>query len=262
MDSSIAGRILLVTGSTQGVGRAIALEAARQGAEGVLITGLPAEAEAAAAVVGEVAALGARAAVRLADLADPATPAALIAACLQSFGRIDALANVAAITDRASFIDGSAEMWERQFAVNARAPFFLMQGAIADMRRRGAPGAIVNILSVNAHCGAPELAIYSATKGALATLTKNAAHAHRFDRIRVNGVNLGWADTPGERRMQGVTLGKGEGWLAEAEAQQPFGRLVKPEDVARLALFLLSGAGGPMTGALIDQDQWVTGAKG
>jgi len=259
MDITIAGAILLVTGSTQGVGRAVALEAARQGAAGVLVTGR--EAGAAARVVDEIEALGAAAALHLADLADPATPAALVAACLARFGRIDALANVAALTDRASFVDGTPAMWERLFAVNARAPYFLMQGAIADMRRRGAPGAIVNILSINAHCGAPELAIYSATKGALATLTKNAANAHRFDRIRVNGVCLGWADTPGERLMQGVTLGKGEGWLAEAEAAQPFGRLIKPDDVARLALFLLSGAGGPMTGALIDQEQWVTGSR-
>jgi NAD(P)-dependent dehydrogenase (short-subunit alcohol dehydrogenase family) len=257
---SLSGKIFLVTGSTQGVGRAVALEAARLGAAGVLITGR--EAETAASVAAEVEALGATAAVEIADLAEPAAPAALVAACIAQFGRVDALVNVAAITDRASFIDGTLEMWERQFAVNARAPFFLMQGAIADMRRRGAPGGIVNILSINAHCGAPELAIYSATKGALATLTKNAANAHRFDRIRVNGINLGWADTPGERQMQGVTLGKGDGWLAKAEAEQPFGRLIKPDDVARLTLFLLSDAGGPITGALVDQEQWVVGSRG
>jgi NAD(P)-dependent dehydrogenase (short-subunit alcohol dehydrogenase family) len=212
--------------------------------------------------VREVEALGAPAIAEIADLADPASPARLISACIARFGRIDALANVAAITDRATFLDGDLAMWERQFAVNARAPFFLMQGAIADMLRRRAPGAIVNILSVNAHCGAPELAIYSGSKGALATLTKNAANAHRFDRIRVNGINLGWADTPGERKMQGVTLGKGEDWLAGAEASQPFGKLIQPEEVARLALFLLSDAGGPMTGALVDQEQWVTGSRG
>jgi NAD(P)-dependent dehydrogenase (short-subunit alcohol dehydrogenase family) len=257
---SLSGKIFLVTGSTQGVGRAVALEAARMGAGGVLVTGR--EAGNAATVVAEVEALGAAAAAHVADLADPDAPAAIVAACIARFGRVDALVNVAALTDRASFVDGTMDMWERQFAINARAPFFLMQGAIADMRRRGAPGAIVNILSINAHCGAPELAIYSATKGALATLTKNAANAHRFDRIRVNGINLGWADTPGERQMQGVTLKKGDGWLAEAEAGQPFGRLVQPEDVARLTVFLLSDAGGPMTGALIDQEQWVVGSRG
>lgn len=256
---SIAGRILLVTGSTQGVGRAIALEAARQGAGGVLITGR--EADGGALVAAEVAALGAPAAVHIADLLDPAAPAAIVSACIERFGRIDALVNAAALTDRASFVDGDLEMWERLFQVNARAPFFLMQGAIANMRRRRAPGSIVNILSTNIHCGAPDLAIYSATKGALATLTKNAANAHRFDRIRVNGVNLGWTDTPGERQMQGVTLGHGDGWLEKAAASQPFGQLFQVDDVARLVLFLLGDAAGPMTGALVDQEQWVPGSR-
>lgn len=256
---SLAGRILLATGSTQGVGRAVALEAARQGADGVFITGR--EAEGAKSVAAEVAALGVPVAALTADLADPAAPGAIVAACLARFGRVDALVNAAGLTDRASFIDGGLEAWERLFAVNARAPFFLMQGVIADMRRRGAPGAIVNILSINIHCGAPDLAIYSASKGALATLTKNAANAHRFDRIRVNGVNVGWTDTPGERQMQGVTLGLGEGWLDQAAAQQPFGRLFQAEEIARLAVFLLSEAAGPMTGALIDQEQWVAGSR-
>ncbi|TGV81313.1 SDR family NAD(P)-dependent oxidoreductase, partial [Mesorhizobium sp. M2D.F.Ca.ET.145.01.1.1] len=110
----------------------------------------------------------------------------------------------------------SPEDWAALFAVNARAPFFLMQAAIADMRKRGQGGAIVNILSINAHCGSPELAVYSATKGALATLTKNAANAHRFDRIRVNGINVGWTDTPAERVMQAQTLGHGPGWHSAA----------------------------------------------
>jgi NAD(P)-dependent dehydrogenase (short-subunit alcohol dehydrogenase family) len=128
------------------------------------------------------------------------------------------------------------------------------------MRERGQGGAIVNILSVNAHCGAPELAIYSASKGALSVLTRNAANAHRFDRIRVNGINVGWADTPAERIMQAETLGHGAGWLDAANAAQPFGRLLAPQDVANLVVFLLSDAAGPMTGALIDQEQRVIGA--
>jgi NAD(P)-dependent dehydrogenase (short-subunit alcohol dehydrogenase family) len=225
----------------------------------VFITGR--EAEGGAAAAAEVESMGTPVVRHIADLADPKTPATLLSACIARFGRIDALVNAAGATDRATFLDGALETWERLFAVNARAPFFLMQGAIADMRRRRAAGAIVNILSINTHCGAPDLAIYSGSKGALATLTKNAANAHRFDRIRINGVNLGWADTPGERQMQAVTLGQGEGWLTAAENEQPFGRLIQPADVARLVLFLLSDAAGPMTGALIDQEQWVAGSR-
>ena len=105
----------------------------------------------------------------------------------------------------------------------------------------------MNILSVNAHGGSPDPAIYAATKAAMVLLTKNAAFSHRFDRIRVNEINLGWTDTPGERAMQSVKLGKGERWLKEAEVRMPWGRLIKPEDVARLSILLLSDASVPMT---------------
>ncbi|TIS78733.1 MAG: SDR family oxidoreductase, partial [Mesorhizobium sp.] len=196
-----------------------------------------------------------------ADLADTTAPARLVNECVSRFGRIDALVNAAGLTNRASFLDADLDDWAALFAVNARAPFFLMQAAITQMRKQGQGGAIVNILSINAHCGSPELAVYSATKGALATLTRNAANAHRFDRIRVNGINVGWTDTPAERIMQAETLGHGPGWIDAANASQPFGRLLAADEVANLAVFLLSDASGPMTGALIDQEQWVVGAN-
>jgi NAD(P)-dependent dehydrogenase (short-subunit alcohol dehydrogenase family) len=134
-----------------------------------------------------------------------------------------------------------------------------MQRAVADMRGRGAPGAIVNILSINAHCGIPELAVYSGAKGALLTLTRNAANAHLADRIRVNGINLGWVATETEHRMQAETLGKGPGWLAEAAATRPLGRLLEAGEAARLAVYLLSDASAPMTGVAVDLEQAVTG---
>ncbi|TIQ49292.1 SDR family oxidoreductase [Mesorhizobium sp.] len=259
MEVRLDGKVVLVTGSTQGIGRAIAETAARSGAAGLLTTGR--NRQRGDAVAAELSALGTPAAFVAADLSDPETPAQLARTCIERFGRIDGLVNAGALTDRASFVDAGLDDWEPLFAVNARAPFFLMQAAIADMKKRGEGGAIVNILSINAHCGAPELAVYSATKGALATLTKNAANAHRFDRIRVNGINVGWTDTPAERAMQAETLGLGPGWLDAANAAQPFGRLLSTSDVANLAVFLLSDAAGPMTGALIDQEQWVIGAN-
>ncbi|TIP55349.1 SDR family oxidoreductase, partial [Mesorhizobium sp.] len=73
-------------------------------------------------------------------------------------------------------------------------------------------------------------------------LTRNAANAHRFDRIRVNGINVGWTDTPAERIMQAQTLGHGPGWIDAANASQPFGRLLAADEVANLAVFLLCDA--------------------
>lgn len=256
----VEGKMLLVTGGTQGVGRAVAMEAARSGAEGVMITGR--NGRRGADVAEELEALGVEAGFVEAALDDPDAPAAIVQATLDRFGRIDALVNAAALTDRGSVAEADIDVFDRLFAVNTRAPLFLMQELIRHLRGRHAHGSVVNILSVNAHGGTPDLGIYAGSKAALATLTRNAAYSHRYDRVRVNGILLGWADTPGERAMQAVQLGKGEGWLAQAEASMPWGRLIKPEDVARLAIFLLSDVSIPMTGALIDQDQhYVVGVR-
>lgn len=258
MEVRLDDKVVLVTGATQGVGAAIAELAARSGAVGLLLTGR--DEVRGAKIVGRISATGAKVEFLAADLADETTPARIVQKCLERFGRIDALVNAAALTDRASLIDGTIDDWNRLSAVNARAPFFLMQHAIKAMRERGKGGAIVNIVSMNAHCGTPELAIYSATKAALSVLTKNAANAHRWDRVRVNAIAMGWTDTPGERIMQAETLGHGPGWLEKAESSQPFGKLFTAGDVANLAVLLMSDAVGPMTGAIVDQEQWVVGA--
>lgn len=104
----------------------------------------------------------------------------------------------------------------------------------------------------------PTLVAYSSTKGALATFTKNIANGLRGERIRVNGVNLGWTDTPNEHVVQ-MKQGESENWLEVAEARSPFGRLLKPIDVARLCVYLLSDDAGPLTGSLIDYSQRVMG---
>lgn len=259
MDVRLDGKVALITGASQGIGEAIARSAADSGASGLLISDR--DVAGGTEVARQLADTGVPTEFVGADLLDTETPAHLVSQCISRFGRIDALVNAAGLTNRASFLDADQDVWTTLFAVNARAPFFLMQAAIAAMRDQGQGGAIVNILSINTHCGAPELAVYSATKAALALLTKNAANAHRSDRIRVNGINVGWASTPSEHVMQAETLGHGADWIETVESSLPFGRLLAPEEVANLAVFLLSDAAGPMTGSLVDQEQWVVGAK-
>ena len=257
MDLQLGRQVAIVTGAASGIGAAIARYLSAEGIGGLILTDR--DTTGLARIVGE---LSPKTPVEtiVADLSDPATPDIIAAATLARFGRIDGLVNAAGLTTRGSFETGTAAIWDQLFAVNARAGFLLMQAAIADMKRRGAGGSIVNILSMNAHCGIPELAIYAGTKGAMQTLTKNAAHAHMADRIRVNGINLGWVATEGERLMQAEVMGRGPGWEADAARAQPLGRLVTAEECARLVAFLISDASAPMSGAVIDFEQKVAGA--
>lgn len=250
---------LVVTGAAKGIGRSVAREAAAQGVREILAT--DADQAGLESLVDELSG-DSRVETVVADLAEAGSDSEVAAAAKQAFGRINGLVNAAGITDRASFLDGTAADFDRIFSVNARAPFLLMSEAIKDMQARGDGGAIVNVQSMNAHCGAPELAIYSASKGALQTLTKNAANAHLRDGIRVNGINLGWTLTESEHKMQANTLGGPPDWAERAGRNLPLGRLLSPEEAARVAVFLLSPASFPMTGVSIDLEQWVSGAPG
>ncbi len=248
---------VLVTGAASGVGRSIAEHAVDAGAKRLFLTDVDAGGLSNTA---ESLSRAAEVATYAVDLSYADAAPEVFRRAKERFGDVDRLVNSAALTTRASFLEGSAELWDSLFAINARAPFLLMKEMITDLLARGVPGSIVNIQSINAHCGAPELAIYSATKGALQTLTKNAANAHLKDQIRVNGINLGWASTESEHKMQMDTLGAGEDWLTLASAKMPLGRLILPEEVARMAIYLLSNASAPMTGVSLDLDQSVLGA--
>jgi len=178
--------------------------------------------------------------------------------CDNRFGRVDGLVNAAADTNRGTLQDTSVEFWDYQFAVNVRAPFLLVQETSKIMIRENIAGSIVNVLSVAAYCGLENLVSYSSSKGALSTFTKNVANGLRQHRIRVNGINLGWTDTPAEHVVQRAQ-GSPDNWLELAEQQSPFGRLLKPDDVGHLATYLLSDDSGVLTGSNIDFSQRVMG---
>jgi NAD(P)-dependent dehydrogenase (short-subunit alcohol dehydrogenase family) len=255
MRMGLEGKAVIVTGAANGIGAAITRALDAEGIGGLVLVDRDVE-----GVQHVAETLTARAEVVTVDLTDPDAARTVSQTARARYGRIDGLVNAAGLTTRGSFATGTVEVWDTLFALNARAGFLLMQAAIVDMQARGDGGAIVNILSMNAHCGIPELAIYAATKGAMVTLTKNAAHAHMADRIRVNGINLGWVATESEMRMQADTLARGPDWQAQAAASLPLGRLVTAEECARLAVFLLSEASVPMSGAIIDLEQKVAGA--
>ena len=256
--SMLDGKIAVVTGGTQGLGAAIARLFAERGAGGLVLCGRSRDkGEAHAAAI--TAQTGVPAHFVPADLAHADQCKPVIDAADRHFGRIDILVNAAGLTSRGTILDTSPELFDSIFAVNVRAPFFLMQHAIALMRREAIAGAIVNIGSMSAHGGQPFIAAYSASKGALATLTRNTAYAVLRNRIRVNGLNIGWMDTEGEREVQRRFHGATDGWLGRAAAAQPFGRLIDPTEVARACAWLASEESGLLTGAVVDFDQSVSG---
>ena len=258
--TALAGKVVLVSGGTQGVGAATARTAARCGAEAVVVTGR--RPEVAGALVDELDALGTEPLFIRADVAVVDQAVASVSGTVEAFGRVDCVVNAAALTDRGTLLDTTPEMFDAHVATNLRGPFFVMQAAVRDMLRREAAGTIVNVLSISAHTGSAILAPYAASKGGLASLTRNAAHAHRHDRIRVNGLNIGWTATEGEDVVQRRFHGAQDGWLAEAGRDLPAGRLGDPDEIADMIVYLLCDGSGVVTGSVIDWDQTVMGGQG
>jgi NAD(P)-dependent dehydrogenase (short-subunit alcohol dehydrogenase family) len=245
------GRVVLVNGGTQGLGAGIARAAAREGAE-VVVTGRRRE-------VGEALAESLGVLFVQADMASVADVRSSVADVVSAYGRVDCLVNSAGLTSRGTLVDTTPELFDAHIAVNLRAPFFAMQAVVADLLRRGAPGTIVNIISSSEHGGQSYLAPYVAAKAGLAGLTRNAAHAHRFDRIRINGLDIGWTDTEGEDATQRAFHGADDTWRAAAAARLPMGKLGQVDEIADFVVFLLSDRSGVVTGSVIDWDQNVLG---
>ena len=256
--SSLAGKTAVITGSTQGLGETTARLFAEREAAGVIITGR--DADRGHAVAADLHAGGCKARFIQADLADVQSLQQIIRAADETLGGLSILVNAAALTVRGTIWDTTPELFDRMMSINVRAPFFLIQHAVKLMQRDALAGSIVNIASVAAHGSLPMLAPYATSKGALNVLTKNVAYSVMRHRIRVNSLNLGWMDTPGEDVIQRRFHSDGKDWLAEAEAAMPFGRLLKTDEVARAIAYLASDESGMLTGALIDFDQSVIGA--
>jgi NAD(P)-dependent dehydrogenase (short-subunit alcohol dehydrogenase family) len=201
---------------------------------------------------------GGQAIFHRADVRIEADCRALIDRAVEAYGRIDVLVNNAALNTRGNIENTTVEMWDKMFATNVRGAFLCMQQAVVYMKQQRS-GSIINIGSVNAYIGEPKLMAYSASKGALMTLTKNTASYLNQYRIRVNQINPGWTLTPNERRVK-LEEGKGEGWLEEAIRTRPFGRLFLPGDIALATLYFASDESECVTGSVLDLEQYPVGA--
>jgi NAD(P)-dependent dehydrogenase (short-subunit alcohol dehydrogenase family) len=234
-------KVVLVSGGTQGIGAGVARAAAREGAI-VAVTGR--RPDVGQALAAELRETGADAMFAPADVADVAQAQRAVAAVLDVHGRVDCLVNSAGLTTRGSLVDTTPELFDAHIAVNLRAPFFTMQAVVRDLLARKAPGTVVNIISSSEHGGQPYLAAYVAAKAGLAGLTRNAAHAHRFDRIRINGLDIGWTATEGEDVIQRTFHAADDTWRQRAADALPMGKLGQVDEIADFVVFLLSERSG------------------
>ncbi len=251
-------RITIISGGTQGLGEAVARKLVADGAAGLVLAGR--SPDRGRALAEELSALGTPTIFAAADMIDPDAPQSLVDACLDRFGRVTGVVNVAAATSRANLFQDTAEHFDRMMAVNVRAPYFLIQAAARVMVEHGSGGSIVNVGSTSGYGGQPKLSAYSMSKGALAVMTRNLAFALMRHHVRVNQVNPGWMETESEHRTQMDHDGAPENWLELAAPTRPLGRLVQPWEAANAIAYCLSPASGLMTGNIIDIDQSVQGA--
>ena len=242
----LAGKSALVTGAGSGIGAATARELAAQGAR---VSVLDVDLGAAQAVVDEIAVSGGEAAAFACDVRRGDACERTVAAVAERFGGLDVAVNSAGVIRYGRVDELSEEDWDFQIDTNLRGTFLIARHAIPLMRARGG-GAIVNVASTQAFASQELVAAYTASKGAVVALTRTMALDHARDAIRVNAVAPGSVDTAMLRYAADVFSPTDpsaaiEGW----GASHPIGRVIRPEEVARVIAFLASDAASAVTGA-------------
>jgi glucose 1-dehydrogenase len=249
MMSSLSGKVALVTGASRGIGQGIALSLAARGADVVInYRSHPGEAR---QVAGEVEGMGCRALIWQADVAEQDAVAAMVAATVEQFGRLDiAIAN-AAHSIREPVVDAVWQNVERVVQVSQFGVFHTCQLAAQQMvaqAEAGGGGKIVIISSILEEMPAPGSAAYNMAKAAINHLGRTMAVELAPYRINVNMVNPGWIDTPGERQFAT------EEQLSQGGKRLPWGRLGTPEDIGKAVAFLASDDADYITGATLRVD--------
>jgi len=241
-------KVIIVTGATSGIGKAIAVRAVEEGAK-VLIHGIE-------RADGEkvVAELGSSAALCIADLADQATPAKIVDAAVAAFGKIDAVVNNAAIIERSNLTAITPDAFTKTININLQSALFLIQAAFTHLKK--SQGCVLNIGSINAYSGESSLLAYSIGKAGLQTMTRNLANAHGSDGVRFNLINPGWILTDREYVDQ-IKKGMPEGWPEKLGKDNiPFGVMSTPEQLAAACVYWIGDESRPFTGSVVELEQF------
>ena len=242
----LQGKVIIVTGSCTGIGKAIALRSVAEGAR-VVITGL--EKDLGDAVIKEIP--RGKCALHIGDITADGAAAEMVDVAMRAFGRIDAVVNNAAAVVSSDIGTTDPAFLRKVLEVNTVAPLALIRSALPYLENAG--GCVLNIGSVNAYCGEPGLLAYSISKGALMTMTRNLGDAlNRTHGVRVNQINPGWVLTEREtERKRGHGL-PDDWYSALPDVYAPSGRILKPEEIAAAAVYWLSDECGPVSG----QEAW------
>ena len=242
-------KVIIITGSTTGIGKAIAANCVSEGAS-VVVHGL--EESWGNSVVSELG--NDKAVLHIEDITNEGAPGRLVELAVKTFGKLDAVVNNAAMVASSNIHTTDKAFLQKIIAVNTIAPFLLTKAALPYLTEQH--GCVLNIGSVNAWSGEPDLLAYSISKGGLMTMTRNLGDSlHRENGVRVNQINPGWVLTEKEiqrKQEQGLS----ENWYEDLpKTYAPSGRIIYPSEIAAAVIYWIADESGPISGQVVDLEQ-------
>jgi len=249
---TLKDKIVIVTGATSGIGLEIVKEALKIGAS-VMIHSSHNSEEKAKELVKQ---FGKKSAYVSADLSKFDELKAIVSKTIERFGRVDALVNNAGVFPRNNIENIDLDTYEYIMNVNFRSPLFLCKEVVKVFKEHKIKGSIVNVGSINAYCGQDDLLVYSSSKGALMTMTRNLADYLGVSSIRVNQINVGWTYTDKENQVQ-LNEGNDSDWYKNINKTfAPRGTILAPEEIAKHVVFWVSDYSAPVSGSVYEVEQY------